>query len=238
MRPGPRTQEQLKRLARTWKQGEHVIISGATGSGKTALARKIDQIRIDRGGAVMVFVCKLSPDKTILEDYKGFTRWDRWKDRPPRDQSKVLLWPDISKAKTIDDKKAIQREVFSEAMDKLSNVGKWTVHFDEGLYLCDPEYMNLKSKIGMLHALGRSSKLTLITLTQRPSHLPLILYGSASHAFMGRTREAVDVKRLAEMGGKQSARATAAMITGASRHDFLWIPVAPDWDPELVNMRR
>ena len=68
MRIGPRTTEQLRRLASKWKQGEHVVISGATGSGKTALGRHNEQIRIDRGGHAIIFVCKLTSDKTILDD--------------------------------------------------------------------------------------------------------------------------------------------------------------------------
>jgi energy-coupling factor transporter ATP-binding protein EcfA2 len=236
---GPRTQNQFTRLSREWKQGEHVIVSGGTGSGKTLLGRYLDQIRIDAGGAVIVFVCKLSPDPTIMQEYKGFRRWDKFKTRGLRpDDNKILLWPDTDKAKTVQEARDIQRDVFKDAVNKLAKTGKWTVDFDEGLYMTNPAFMNMADDIAMLHALGRSSKLTIITKTQRPSHLPLIIYGSASHAFVGRTREASDVKRLAELGGKISAKEMAANISSQGRHDFLWIPVAPDWDPETVNLEK
>lgn len=238
MRMGPRTQEQMRRLSKVWEQGEHMLISGATGSGKTALSRHVDEIRIERGGHVVVFVCKLRPDATILRDYKGFVRWKEWRKRPAPHENKVLLWPDTDKAKTMRHALEIQKNVFGEAMDGLSQVGKWTVHVDEGLYFCNPAFLNLSQELAMLHALGRSSKLTMITLTQRPSHLPLIIYSSASHAMIGRTRENVDLKRLSELGSRESAKSLAGRINAQGRHDFLWLPVAPDWEPETVNLRR
>ncbi|HWV44728.1 MAG TPA: hypothetical protein VN039_01695, partial [Nitrospira sp.] len=115
--------------------------------------------------------------------------------------------------------------------------GKWTLHVDEGLYVCHPSYLGLSDELAMSHALGRSSGLTLITLAQRPANLPLILYGSASHAFVGRTRQASDNKRLSQLGGRHSARELGDRIAGQGRHDFLWVPVAPDWEPETMNLR-
>ena len=238
MKPGPRTADQLRRLASKWKQGEHVLISGGTGSGKTALGRHVDQIRIDAGGHVVVFVCKPQQDETIRRDYKSFTRWKSWKKRPTRNDNAVLLWPDTSKANSLREIREIQREVFGEALDQLGKVGKWTVDFDEGLYMTSPEFMGYSSEIAMLHALGRSSDLTLITKMQRPSHVPLILYGSASHAFIGRTRERVDTKRLAELAGRNSASELGDRIASQGKHDFLWIPVAPDWEPETLDLAK
>lgn len=235
-KPGPIALDQMRRMSGVWKQGEHVIVSGATGSGKTLVGRYIDDIRLSRGGHVVVFICKLKPDSTITEEYKGWTRWTKWKKRPNKNDTRILLWPDTSKAKTLKEALAIQKEVFRDAIDALAKDGKWTVDFDEGLYMCAPEFMNMSQEIAMLHALGRSSKLTIITKMQRPSHVPLIIYGSASHAFIGRTREATDNKRLAELGGKTSAKDLSAIINSQGRHDFTWVPVAPDWDPEPFNL--
>lgn len=237
MKLGPVTTDQMRRLASEWKQGEHVLISGATGSGKTALGRHVDEIRIERGGHVVVLICKLKPDQTILDDYKGWTRWKEWKKRPSAHENKILLWPDTKKA-TLREALEIQKNVFGEAFDELGKVGKWTVDIDEGLYTSNPQFLNFGQELAMLHAIGRSSNLTLITKVQRPSHIPLIIYSSASHAFIGRTQEQTDLKRLSELGGRTSAKELAARISAQGRHDFLWVPVAPDWEPETVNLKK
>lgn len=236
MKLGPTFQEQMQRLGSTWNQGEHVLVSGPTGSGKTALTRHIVQNRIDRGGHVVVMVGKLGRDETITRDYAGWTRWKTWKKKPAAWENRILLWPDTDKVRSIDGKRDLQKAVFSEAFDKLSNSGKWTLQIDEGLYTVSPSYLNLGNAVGMLHAMGRSSKLTIVTLTQRPSHLPLIVYSSAAHVFAGRMREEGDRKRLAELGGREGSRELVTKISGLGRHEFCWIPVAPDWPSEIVDM--
>lgn len=237
MKTGLKTAAQLRRLASTWEQGEHVLISGSTGSGKTALARRVVKIREDAGGHVVVFCMKPLEDKTIVEEYKGYERWKTWRRRPKSYENKILLWPDVRSANG--DKDAIldiQRDVFKEAFNGINKAGKWTVQVDEGLYTCNPSFLGMADDLAMSHAIGRSGKLTMVTLTQRPSHLPLILYGSASHAFVGRTREASDQKRLSELGAHESGKELANRISALGRHDFLWIPVAPDWEAERVNL--
>jgi len=235
MRLGPVTNEQLSRFGNEWKQGEHVFVSGPTGSGKTTLARQLVERRIDRGGHVVVFVAKPVVDPTIVREYKGWTRWTRMKKRgvSPNDR-RILLWPKVE-GKPASEALPIQREVFAEAFDILSIVGRWTVQVDEGLYNCNPMFLNLAQPLAMGLNIGRSSDLTYITLTQRPSHLPLVCYSSASHAFVGQHREAADLKRIAAMDGINSRQVTN-IISGQGRRDFLWLPIAPGWEPEPVNL--
>lgn len=237
MRPGPNTRRQLAKLRSTWKQGQHIFISGATGSGKTALARHIVQLRADNGGHVIVFCMKPLEDATLVDDYKGFERWKKWKKRPASWENRVLLWPDVRKAKgNRDEIIRIQKEVFQEAFDGVNSSGHYTVQIDEGLYTTSPSFLNMANDLAMAHAIGRSGRLTMVTLSQRPSNLPLIIYGSASHAFVGQTREANDQKRLAELGTKEGSKTLASKIADQGEHDFLWVPKAAGWPAERVNL--
>jgi len=237
MKIGPISQNQLQRLKTVWRQGEHVLITGGTGSGKTLLARELDQIRLDRGGAVVVFVCKLKPDDTIRDNYKGWTRWTSWKKNPTMTENRILFWPKVEGLPLNDAVKLMKTE-FEHALDEIGKIGKWTVHIDEGLFVSSPQYLGMGSTMGMLYQMMRSSKGTMITLAQRPSHLPVSIYANLSHAFVGRASELPDLKRLADMDSMVNSKVLQRMINQNGKHDFIWIPIGSDSIPERMNLAR
>jgi len=236
MRVGPVTREQLMRLRLTWKQGEHVLVTGPTGSGKTELARHLDQIRLDAGSHVVVFIAKLQPDDTILRSYAGWKRWTKWHKYPRPTDTRILLWPKVE-GKPVDEAMALMEEVFSEALREISRVGYWTVHLDEGLILTSPHFLGQSNMVGMMYAMMRSAKGTMITLAQRPSHLPVAIYPNLAHAIIGRASELPDLKRLADMDGP-SSRTLRDTIMANGKHDFTWVKVGSDEPPEQINLMR
>jgi energy-coupling factor transporter ATP-binding protein EcfA2 len=226
----------MNRMGLFWRQGGHVLITGGTGSGKTELARQVIEQRIHRGGFVVVFMCKLTDD-TISSSYRGFKRWKTWKSRPRIDENRILLWPDVE-GKPLREALVIWKREFRHALDEISRTGKWTVQIDEGLFVSNPAYLGLAQELGMMYQLMRSAKGTMITLAQRPAHLPVTIYANIEHAFVGRASELPDLKRLADLDGPTNSRELQKLIAENGRHDFTWIPVGPGWKPEQVNLAR
>jgi hypothetical protein len=220
-----------------------MLVSAGSQSGKTETVRHLGDIRSGLGGYVVVFVCKIIPDNTILESYtpgNGWVRWKQWKNKPSLSENRVLLWPD-TRGLTIKEAIAEQRRVFGQALDKLSREkggGKWTVIVDEGLYFTHPSFLGFNQELSMLYFMGSSAKLTCITLTQRPSHLPLVIYSNITWALIGQTKEPSDRKRLGELGGKLSAKELETAMKGNGRHDFLLVPVSTFGDPEVFNLAK
>lgn len=238
--PGPRARSQLLRIRATWKQSQHFMLSGPTGSGKTELASYLDDMRAEAGGHVVVCVMKPRDDETIIKRFqsRGYVRWEKWPKNPSPWDNKVLLWPDVSKARG--DTRTIlniQRSVFGPAVAKLIDEGRRTVHIDECLYWCHPQFLNMGQELAMMHSIGRSGGLTMIDLMQRPSDLPLIIYGSASNAMVGRTREEEDLKRLRKLGSREGSKQLGAMISEQGKHDFTWVPIDQDWPAEPFNLK-
>ena len=237
VRLGPDARALLTQLALRWDQGEHVLITGGTGSGKTALARHLAQIRLDRGGSVVIMLAKLGVDSTITEDYKGFKRWKTWKKKPRADENKIVFWPDVE-GKTATEAKAIMRAEYENALNEISRIGKWTVIIDEGLFTTSASGLNQADIISALYQLIRSSGGTMITLAQRPAHLPLSVYANSTHAFVGQAREPADLKRLANLDVSIPSRQMAQIIANNGRHDFLVLSTKDNIPPQRLNLAK
>lgn len=238
MKLGPKASKQLRRLALDWKEGEHVLVSGGTGSGKTLLTRYLDQIRLHAGGRVIVFVGKLQQDETIKEHYnanQGWVRWKTWPKHVPKDAKRVLFWPDVE-GKTSSEALVIMKREFQKALDAVFKTGDWTVHLDEGLFMSHPSYMGFANEIGMMFQMMRSAKGTLIMLVQRPSHIPLTVYANIDYALVSQAPNDSDLKRLSELGGGQNIHELRKLIKDNEKHDFTLIRARGNSPPQKINL--
>lgn len=202
----------LNRLIQsTWEQGEHVMVNGPTGVGKTTLIAKILGVR----RYVVMFVTK-TYDKTITDNFKDFEIIREW---PPRfTQEKVLLWP--KQGKTIRETIAIQRRVFRKAMDSIFTDRNWTTVFDEQNYIC--KELGLEEENKMFQHQGRSSGLSVVNGAQRPAFVPLITMSGSTHYFLWQNTLKADLTRLSDIGGVDKRELEANMLT-LSKHEFIYI---------------
>jgi len=217
-------------LRGTWRQGEHILIAAPTNAGKTTLMSEIVNIRRH----VVVMVSKVHDD-TFRDEFKGWRIVADWKDVRPQDE-KVLLWP--KGGRTLRETVMKQRAVFKRAFDAIGNGRGWCVVIDEMHYMASAQFCNLDAEIAILHHQGRSQKLTMVTLTQRPSWIPRIIYSSVTHAYIARTRDVEDLKKLSNFGGQDAKELGAAVVRLPSRHDYVYINPQGDLPARTVNVRQ
>lgn len=202
---------EFKRNHFRWNQGEHVITIGRTGNGKTTLLSQLAPYRKFK----VMFVTKIHDD-TITRNFKGWDVMREW--NPRRHNHNILLWPKPDG--TLREIRVRQREVFSDALDKIFKDRGWTVMLDEAHWMATE--LGLAQEMAMYQHQARSSYLTVVNGVQRPSHIPVITYGSATHAFLGRQNEPGDLRRLSGLGGVDSRELASNLLT-LPKYEWIYV---------------
>jgi hypothetical protein len=157
------SREWLTLFKAEWHQGEHVVILGPTGTGKTYFSQPILDIR--------EYVCVLAvkPRDDTLErfrdgwqyGYKQYSVIKKWP--PPHGYNRVVYW---EKPKGID-KTVEQAQHIHKALDIMYRQGSWTIYFDDAGYIAGT--LGLGRALGVLLNQGRSSHLNIVVVVQRPT---------------------------------------------------------------------
>jgi hypothetical protein len=149
--------------------------------------------------------------------------------------NRVILWPRTKRgggAELI----AHQSEVIQDAFDHLFKAKGWCLFIDELNYMC--KFMGVQKPIESLHYIGRSSGISLVTAAQRPAYVPLAVMSNSSHAYVGRTRLAGDLKRMGDFGDVDPKATTRVIQSLPTKHDFLYMPTQGEGVAGVVNTRK
>lgn len=199
-----------------WKQGQHVVAIGGTGSGKSTLSGEL----LPRRKQVVVCVSKGMDD--IFEG-PYFTEYEQisvWKKRK-KDQERVLLRP--ANQSTIELTRTHKTDVFRDCFDSiLLKEGYWCIDIDESHYMA--ERLKLGGEMADLMEQGRSHHISVWNNTQRPAGIPLAIYVNSMHGFFFLTQEEYDLQRLSRMGNKHTnVKELALNIQNLDPHEFVYI---------------
>lgn len=157
-----------------WRAGEHVAITGDTGSGKTFLEAQLLRYR------PYVIVLRTKPDDNT---FPGFRRIRSVREISIHDD-KYVLEPHYER----------QTLECRAALDRVWRDGSWCIALDELFYLED---LGLKRPIVRLLTQGRSKRITVVAGMQRPVLATRFAISQATHVFAFST-EGRDVKTLTE----------------------------------------
>lgn len=201
-----------------WPQGEHVVVVGPIGCGKSTLIRSIAERR-----DWVVGLASKKKDDTYERYVKafGYERITRWPPHVRKGQTfqRVLLWPKIERIEDLPK----MGPVFRRCLEEVFVDENWTVLLDDLYYLA--KVLGLDAEIAALNYQVRSMGVTLVSGLQRPAWVPRSTWDQASHAFIRRLADIDDVRTLRGLC-RVPAKDLEVWLNRLGRHEWLYLPVA------------
>ncbi len=196
----------LADLFSQWRQGQHLVIVGPTGVGKTWLAAEL----LAPWRYVLALISK-PRDTTLAKQFRGWSKVKTF-DKIEWHQDHILLIPDSRRLVAA----AAARQTIAHALDEAYTAGGWTIFIDELQQLS--ETWKLDTLIRTIFVTARSNNVTLVAACQRPRRVPIEALNQATYLLSFHLHDEADVERLAEAAGIQRKRLLAinAQLSGRS----------------------
>lgn len=146
-------------MRRVWLQGEHVVLIGATGTGKTTIAKDLLALRD------YVIVLGVKPrDRTLERFTREQPKYRKYSDWPIHaGVTHALIW---IKAKEIDDAQAQAARVH-RVMSGVYRDGGWCLFLDDTGYITGT--LKRTQDVVMLLNTARSSNISLVAAATQPT---------------------------------------------------------------------
>lgn len=203
-------QQWLDAFKREWEPGQHVLLVGPTGSGKTVAAEDMLLLR-----KYVVIIATKAKDKS-LDAYKeaGFKPLEEWP--PAWNIKRVLFW---RKPKALGDFATMQVGIYKLLNDVYQH-GGWTVAFDDLVFVTGT--LKLKEPIRMFYTQVRSQGVSIVSSLQRPFWAPLETISQSTYALVFAAHDEHDIHRLSE-GLSVNYKQLQAAIRELQQYEFIFL---------------
>lgn len=213
--------EFLPDFRRAWRanakgRAEHVTFVGPNGQGKSYLAVKLLEDRVQARGAHAVILATKPKDLTLSR--LGWPIIRKWP--PGYGQDQVIFWPKPAKGSSAATMHDVQRRAFGPMLDEVFDEGKRTVYFDEAAYFT--EDLGMTDDMRRLWQMGRSNDVIVMAGTQRPRGVPRPMFSECSWFFAFRTADEDELRRVGEIGGADST-AIREIMRSLKPHEFVCV---------------